>query len=178
MLSLTPSRSVYIFQSQQCGPTLHPLPTCFARAVPSNACHIPLHPRPIPGWWLNSRVMWWGDPVMRQGIVHFLHVHHIILFIPNAVLSWKQIREELGESQTQRRNTVVKIRMGLCQHREIVALICSLNRWSLGLPYPNFQYRNSDSNRLFWHVSLTYTMVSLLMCILKYVSTRVYACLI
>lgn len=38
---------------------------------------------------------------MRQGVVHVLHVHHVILLVPDAVLPGKQVREELGESQTQ-----------------------------------------------------------------------------
>lgn len=38
---------------------------------------------------------------MRQGVVHVLHVHHVILLIPDAILPGKQVREELGESQTQ-----------------------------------------------------------------------------
>lgn len=37
---------------------------------------------------------------MRQGVVHVLHVHHVILLVPDAVLPGKQEREELGESQT------------------------------------------------------------------------------
>lgn len=38
---------------------------------------------------------------MRQGVVHVLHVHHVVLLVPDAVLPGKQVREELGESQTQ-----------------------------------------------------------------------------
>lgn len=38
---------------------------------------------------------------MRQGVVHVLHVHHVILLVPDAVLPGKQVREELGESQIQ-----------------------------------------------------------------------------
>ena len=41
---------------------------------------------------------------MRQGVVHVLHVHHVVLLVPNAVLPGKQVREELGESVTQRRD--------------------------------------------------------------------------
>lgn len=35
---------------------------------------------------------------MRQGVVHVLHVHHIVLLIPDAVLPRKQVREELKET--------------------------------------------------------------------------------
>ena len=42
---------------------------------------------------------------MRQGVVHVLHVHHVILLIPDAVLPGKQVREELGKSQTRGINT-------------------------------------------------------------------------
>ena len=57
--------------------------------------------RRAAGWRGDSRVVRRGDPVMRQGVVHVLHVHHVILLIPDAILPGKQVREELGESQTQ-----------------------------------------------------------------------------
>lgn len=36
---------------------------------------------------------------MGQGVVHVLHVDHVVLCVPDAVFSGKQVREELKESQ-------------------------------------------------------------------------------
>lgn len=41
---------------------------------------------------------------MGQGVVHVLHVHHVVLLIPDAVLPRKEVREELGESQRRDRH--------------------------------------------------------------------------
>jgi hypothetical protein len=46
----------------------------------------------------NSRVVGRGDPVVGQGVVHVLHVHCIVLLVPDAVLPGEQIREELKET--------------------------------------------------------------------------------
>lgn len=35
---------------------------------------------------------------MGQGVVHVLHVHDVVLLIPDAVLPGKQVREELKET--------------------------------------------------------------------------------
>lgn len=38
---------------------------------------------------------------MRQGVVHVLHVHCVVLLVPDAVLARKQICEELKETPTE-----------------------------------------------------------------------------
>lgn len=92
---------------------------------------------------------------MRQGVVHVLHIHHVILLIPNAVLPGKQVREELGESQTQRgdhhtEDGWCRVLLGLCQHGEMVheystdGLQTSVTQV--------FSAENSDCNRLYQHM--------------------------
>ena len=77
---------------------------------------------------------------MGQGVVHVLHVHHVILLIPDAVLPRKQICEELGESQRQDHHKdeengwllLVSANIG-----RLAALIWELRRRSPGLRDPN-----------------------------------------
>lgn len=38
---------------------------------------------------------------MGQGVVHVLYVHDVILLIPDAILPRKQVREELGVTETR-----------------------------------------------------------------------------
>lgn len=38
---------------------------------------------------------------MGQGVVHVLHVHDVVLLIPDAVLPGKQVREELKETPSR-----------------------------------------------------------------------------
>lgn len=90
---------------------------------------------------------------MGQGIIHVLHVHHVILLIPDAVLPGKQVREELGEPQTQRQNHhggcvgVCCLAPSVCANTGKVALIRELSRWSADLSCPSFQY-----SRVYRHV--------------------------
>lgn len=81
---------------------------------------------------------------MGQGVVHVLHVHHVVLLIPDAVLPRKQVREELGKSQRRDPHEDDEDDVdgwgldlsGLGQHREMADLIRELLR-SPGLSYPN-----------------------------------------
>lgn len=48
---------------------------------------------------VSLRVMWGGNPVVRQRVVHVLRMHVVQCGIPDGVLLGEQVREELREDE-------------------------------------------------------------------------------
>lgn len=135
--------------------------------------------QPITGSPRNSRVMRRGDPVMRQGVVHVLHVHHVVLLIPDAVLPREQVREELAESQRPDRQEGDEDRRGLDlsglgQHTQMAALTRAQKTVSWP-QVPRFVPQNAQiATGCTDTFSLTWLMFPFVTCILRELILQAY----